>query len=278
MKIKERIKKYIWRKIQSNNVIQWEDVNSIFYLNKNQIEMLMKSLYFIKQENEKDLNEIDLWMQLDKKIKQHHSGACLSFAQSGEDMVIRSLNRGKKNGFFVDIGAHHPIRFSNTFYFYLEGWTGINVDPIPGVMNTFEKVRPFDINLEIAVGQSGVSEFYQFEEGAYNTFDKQIAQKMITEKISPLLKIHTIKKIPLKEILEKYVPKKKSIDLLTIDAEGLDVEILQSNDWDRFRPEYVCAECHATDESRPMNPRRILEENGYRFVCQTEFSSIYYFK
>jgi hypothetical protein len=215
------------------------------------------------------------WVRFVQKIREQHSGAAISFSQSGEDMVIRSLNRWKKDGFFVDIGAHHPIRFSNTFYFYLEGWTGINVDPIPGIMDLFNETRPRDINLEIAVGESGVSEFFQFEEGAYNTFDKEIAKNMISHKISPLQKVHQIKKYPLKEILEKYVPINTKIDLMTIDAEGLDVEILQSNDWEKFRPEYICAECHTTDESRPMNPRKILEANGYSFVCQTEFSSIY---
>jgi hypothetical protein len=270
MKIKEKIKKYLWGKIQSNNVIEWENLKNIFNLNKSEILLLLDGIPALNNGDESDL-----WLKLDKRIKQYHSGAAISFSQSGEDMVIRSLNHWKKNGFFVDIGAHHPIRFSNTFYFYLEGWTGINVDPIPGVMNIFDKIRPKDINLELAVGESGVSEFYQFEEGAYNTFDKEIAQKMISAKVSPLLEIHKIKKVPLNEILKKYLPIDKSIDLLTIDAEGLDVEILQSNDWNRYRPKYVCAECHTTDENRPMNPKLILEKNGYSFVCQTEFSSIY---
>jgi len=270
MKIKDKIKKHLWSKIQSNNVIEWEEVRKFFNLNKNQIAILLDSISVLNKNNEKDL-----LLQLDKRIKQHHSDAALSFSQSGEDMVIRSLNRSKRNGFFVDIGAHHPMRFSNTFYFYLEGWTGINVDPIPGVMNIFNKLRPDDINLEIAVGESGVSEFYQFEEGAYNTFDFKIAQKMILEKVSPLLKIHKIKKFPLKEILDKHVPTNKAIDLLTIDAEGLDVEILSTNNWDKYRPLYVCAENHTTDPSRPMNPEKILDENGYCLVAQTEFSSIY---
>jgi FkbM family methyltransferase len=269
MDIKNEIKKYLWNKIQSNNLLQWEEIKNLFKLNNIQVAILADSISVLKKENEKDL-----WLQLDKRIKQHHSGAGLSFSQSGEDMVLRNLLRDKKNGFFVDVGAHHPIRFSNTFYFYLRGWKGINIDPVPGIMDLFNKMRPEDINLEIAVGENGISEFYIFEEGCYNTFDAEIAEVIIKEKISPLQEKVQLPKYRLDEILEKYTSSKK-IDFLSIDAEGLDVEILSTNNWKKFRPIYVCAENHTTDPTRPMNPGKILHENGYNLVAQTEFSSIY---
>ena len=58
-----------------------------------------------------------------------------SYSQEGEDMVLRSFFEGQKNykGFFVDVGAHHPYRFSNTLHFYKKGWRGINIDPQPGM-------------------------------------------------------------------------------------------------------------------------------------------------
>jgi len=268
--MKELIKKYLWKKIQSNNVMEWGDVQRLLSMDKTDIKEIINN-----SADRNYISETMKWVKILEKVREQHSGAAISFSQSGEDMVIRSLNRWKKEGFFVDIGAHHPIRFSNTFYFYLEGWTGINVDPIPGIMDLFNEIRPRDINLEIAVGKEGVSEFYQFEEGAYNTFDKKIAENMTLNRISPLVKVHQLKKIPLDLILEKYLPAGKTIDLLTVDAEGLDVEILETNNWKKFRPHYICAECHTTDESRPMNPRNILEQNGYSLIAQTQFSSIY---
>jgi len=56
----------------------------------------------------------------------------ISFSQDGEDMVLRRIFSGKLNGTYVDIGAHHPSLYSNTNYFYQNGWTGINIDPLPG--------------------------------------------------------------------------------------------------------------------------------------------------
>jgi FkbM family methyltransferase len=270
MKIKEKIKKYLWGKIQSNNVIEWEDLNKLFNSNKNQIGILSDSISMISNENEKDL-----WLRLDKIIKQQLSGGALSFSQSGEDMVLKCLLRDMKYGFYIDIGAHHPFRFSNTFSFYLNGWRGINVDPIPGTMQHFNKVRPNDINLELAVGNEGEEIYYMFDEPAYNTLDKNIAESLIESGITNLDTKKIIRKHSLSDVLDRHMPPGMKIDFLTVDAEGMDVEILESNNWDKYKPTYVCAECHTTDKSRSMNPCETLESKGYRLVASTEFSSIF---
>jgi len=46
----------------------------------------------------------------------------------------------------------------------------------------------------------------------------------------------------LAELLNAYVPASQRIDLMSVDVEGLDLEVLQSNDWERFRPRVVVAE------------------------------------
>src|SRR5689334_5444047 len=75
-----------------------------------------------------------------------------SFAQEGEDLVRASFFEGRRNGFFVDVGAHHPKRFSNTYHFYLfRERRGINIDATPGSMTAFRRARPEDINIEAAV-------------------------------------------------------------------------------------------------------------------------------
>lgn len=213
------------------------------------------------------------WVKKLSDVYKYGEGAAISFSQSGEDMVLRHLLRDKPNGFFVDVGANNPIRFSNTFYFYLRGWKGINVDPIPGVMKNFNKLRPRDINIEKAVGKRGISKFFMFEESCYNTFDEKIAETIQIKKISNLISKIDIQKIPLIDLFKDHVF--CSIDFLTIDAEGLDIEILETNDWEKFRPLYICIEKHTTDADRTMNPDNFLNSNGYKCVAQTEFSSIF---
>lgn len=201
----------------------------------------------------------------------------VSFSQTGEDMVIDAFTGGKKNGFYVDVGAHHPIRYSNTLHFYLKGWKGINIDPIPGIMDDFKKFRPKDINLEIAIGDSGCCDYYIFQDNAFNTLDKSAADKVIESDLSKLMSVSKISKIPIKTIFDKYINNDQEIDLLTIDAEGLDLEILKTNDWEKYRPEIICIEHSGSISSSDdkESPNLFLSKHGYKIIGQTLLSEIY---
>lgn len=94
-----------------------------------------------------------------------------SYSQEGEDLILNRLFANKDKGFYIDIGAHHPYRFSNTYLFYLNGWTGINIDAMPGSMTPFKSKRPKDINLEVPIlDKEGIMTYYQFNEPALNGF------------------------------------------------------------------------------------------------------------
>lgn len=51
--------------------------------------------------------------------------------------------------------------------------------------------------------------------------------------------------------MNKYLPDNIEIGLLNIDAEGLDMEVLQSNDWTRYKPKVVVVECVDFDLAHP---------------------------
>ena len=55
-----------------------------------------------------------------------------SYSQEGEDLILSRYFDGQREGFFIDVGAFHPIRFSNTYLFYRLGWSGINIEARPG--------------------------------------------------------------------------------------------------------------------------------------------------
>jgi FkbM family methyltransferase len=165
------------------------------------------------------------------------------FSQEGEDMILASFFEGKKNGFFVDVGAHHPKRFSNTYHFYIRGWRGINIDATPGSMKAFRRSRPEDINVEAAVSdQDQTLEFHLFNEPALNTFDTKMAAERDGFLSFRLLRKIPVRTSPLKALLDQHVPSGKQIDFMSIDVEGLDLPALQSNDWEKYRPTVVLAE------------------------------------
>lgn len=168
------------------------------------------------------------------------------FSQEGEDMILRRMFGKRREGFFVDVGAHHPFRYSNTYLFYKKGWRGINIDATPGSMRAFTKYRPADINLELAVSRTpGELCFYLFNDHAYNTFDADVAEKS-RQAGATLLAKTKIASIPLKDILDKHLTGGKKIDFLSVDVEGFDLEVLKSNDWTLYKPEYVLVECLST--------------------------------
>ena len=78
-----------------------------------------------------------------------------SFSSDGEDYVLSKILGGIKNGNYIDIGANHPILHSNTFSFYLRGWRGVCVDPIPSLVNKFRFYRSDDVFLSAGLDSNG---------------------------------------------------------------------------------------------------------------------------
>ena len=170
--------------------------------------------------------------------------ASYSWSQEGEDRILCRIFEQQSVGFYVDVGAHHPKRFSNTYFFYKRGWRGINIDAMPGSMKNFEKLRPRDINLECGIGTfNGKLDYYIFNEPALNGFSKELTQKRNNEDSSyQINEIVKVEILPLSVILDRQLPEKQIIDFMSIDVEGLDYEVLISNDWSKYRPKYVLTE------------------------------------
>lgn len=171
----------------------------------------------------------------------------ICYGQDGEDLILKRLLGSKKRGFYVDVGAHHPIRFSNTYCFYKQGWRGINVDAMPGSMIEFNRLRSRDINIECGVGTaSDALSYYRFNEPALNTFNLVEAKQKNTGTYQ-LLDSIPVRVERLDTLLDRHLPVGQEIDFFSIDAEGNDYEVLQSNNWERYRPRFIVIETLRTD-------------------------------
>ncbi len=195
----------------------------------------------------------------------------LSFSQEGEDLVLARLLGGVSTGFYVDIGAHHPTRFSNTYYFYRRGWRGINVDATPGVKSLFRRVRPRDIFVEAGIGRvEAVRPFYIFNEPALNTFSSAEAKEKAKD-IYKVVKTVEVRVKTLAQLFESTLPANTHIDFMSIDVEGLDLEVIASNDWSRYRPDIVVVELLNTflQDVLSHSIARRLRDEGYRAIAKT---------
>ena len=197
----------------------------------------------------------------------------VSYGQNYEDVILELLMDAqvKKSGVYIDIGAHHPVRFSNTYRFYLKGWNGINVDPLPHVMEVFNEYRPDDINLNVGVaGEKGELEYYSFVEPAYNTLNSKRAAEVLEKGYTKLLKKVIVPVDTLKNILDKYLDG-QGIDFLTIDVEGLELEILKSNDWDKYRPRFIVMESLVANQ---FSLDKIYEDSAIQFVIDKGYIAV----
>lgn len=195
-----------------------------------------------------------------------------SYSQEGEDMILRRIFERQKKGYYVDVGAHHPKRFSNTYYFYKYGWNGINIDAQPGSMNLFKKIRPRDINIELPISNKIERlKYYVFNESALSSFSKKLSeernQKNNNYKIVKVIEIYTD---TLENVLNKYLPIGQTIDFLSIDVEGHDYAVLLSNNWEKFRPKYVLVEIlgKTIDDVKMDKINIFMEKNNYSLYAK----------
>lgn len=201
-----------------------------------------------------------------------------SYSQEGEDMILRRIFDGQESGFYVDIGAHHPKRFSNTYFFYRQGWRGINIDAMPGSMKKFHKIRPRDINLEIAISDKKETLTYLvFNEPALNGFSTDLSAQKNTEKGYRLICKTEIETELLSAVLDQYLPAGQTIDFLNIDVEGLDFKVLTSNNWDKYRPRYILIEAQdfRFDNIRNDEICRYLNQKDYKLFAKTYLTLIF---
>lgn len=195
-----------------------------------------------------------------------------SWSQEGEDLVLDRILAGKKTGFYIDVGAHHPKRFSNTYLFYRRGWSGINIDAMPESMRSFHKWRPRDINLEIGIAlRPNTLDYFIFDEPALNGFSSELAiERHEADNPYSIRRVVKVDVKPLSEILKKHFDG-DSIDFLTVDVEGFDLEVLKSNDWVKYRPRVVLAEILGSDLS-DLDASEIVSfmtDTGYRVIAKT---------
>lgn len=201
-----------------------------------------------------------------------------SFSQAAEDMVLMHLFADKENGTFVDVGAYDPIRMSNTYYFYAtRGWRGINLDANKYSIEKFKKERPEDQSFNYGVGQTEeIKEFYIFDsaregyENSMNSFLGEKYDKTPKEKIEVPIK-------PLAKILEENYKGSGSIDFLSVDVEGMELEVLKSNDWDKFRAKVLVIECLDTfvRNSSVQEIMDYIESKGYKTLFKLPLSFIF---
>jgi FkbM family methyltransferase len=198
----------------------------------------------------------------------------LSHAQNAEDVVLKRVFEDIETGFYVDVGASDPVNDSVTLYFYMLGWSGVNVEPAESDYERLVHARDRDVNLQVVVGTGELPlTFYPSDVRGHGTVDAALAaQRGQTDTTE-------VPQISLAHIFDEYAPP-EGVDFLKIDVEGWEAEVVASADWLRHRPRIVVVESVDTD-GRPTHDeweplllaasyRLGLFDGVNRFYCRDE--------
>jgi FkbM family methyltransferase len=201
-----------------------------------------------------------------------------TYSQHGEDLIIDKLLNYKENGFYIDIGAYDPNRFSNTKRFYLKGWQGINIEPNTKNYRKFISQRSRDINLNVGIGNvNDELKYYYFFPETLSTFSVDESNQYIKEGYK-LIEIRQVQVNKLKDVLTQHKISRK-IDFMNIDTEGFELNVLKSNDWNKFRPSIICIESakhtNAVKSNHEITIHKFLIKQKYKVAYRNELNSIY---
>ena len=197
----------------------------------------------------------------------------ISYAENREDVLLdRVFPRGVE-GFYIDIGANVPVEGSITKHFYDLGWRGINIEP----SSAFEQLaaaRERDINLNVGVSdRAGTLPFFEFAppSSTASTFSPEAAALHREAGLSFVERSVAVR--TLTDICAEYV--EGTIDFLSVDVEGHELQVLRGADWSRWRPRVVLVEAtrpRTTTDSSGTTPlthelwEPVLLEAGYIFA------------
>ncbi|MEA5390271.1 FkbM family methyltransferase [Cyanobium gracile UHCC 0139] len=189
-----------------------------------------------------------------------------SYTGNLEDVLLRRCFEGVTDGFYVDIGAHHPTNASVTRWFYDQGWSGINVEPGDGII-PLRADRLRDINLELAVSDSeGETTFWVHSANTGTSSLHDTVPDLVAERAGEIQPLR-VRLSTLPAILDENSPG-RHIQFLKIDAEGAEDAIIAAADWSRHRPEVLVVESSEPYTNIRMKTpwQDVLKQNRYLFA------------
>ncbi len=190
----------------------------------------------------------------------------LSYAQNMEDVVLARLFAGQGAGFYIDVGGGHAVADNVTFHAYLNGWSGVVVEPQAHLSALYHAVRPRDVLVSALCGRAE-GEMELFEAARFHGLSTaSVAHAAVAEQAG-VAGARVVKPVTtLAALAAAHAP--AVIDVLKIDVEGFEADVIAGNDWTRFRPRVVLAEAieplSMQDASHRFEPA--LLSSGYRLA------------
>ena len=216
----------------------------------------------------------------DRKVR-HLPERTGGYGKGGQDLIVAELLNKKRNGVFVDIGANDGITISNTYYFEKKlGWTGLCIEPIPAVYEKLKNNRTCHTLNACITDHEGISEFLQIEgpaemlSGLVDKYDEQHKHRIdkTLKRLGGTKKTIEVECLRLGTALERFDV--SSIDFLSLDTEGGELDILKSIDFSRMPVLAISVE----NNYFTLEIREYLSTYGFQHHGTIGIDEIYLFK
>jgi FkbM family methyltransferase len=200
----------------------------------------------------------------------------LSYAQRFEDFHLWRCFDGRAGGFYIDVGAGHPVYDNVSFAFYLAGWRGVVVEPNPALAALNRAVRPRDDLYEGLCGATaGQATLYLQRE--FHGLSTTVAEhaRAAEQEAGRGAEAITLPVTTLAELCARYAP--PTIDFLKVDVEGAEADVLRGADFARFRPKVIVVEAIKPFTLEPAwhEWEPLLAAHGYAEVWDDELNRYY---
>lgn len=214
-------------------------------------------------------------------LKAWNPGQKSSYSQTGEDLIIWFVCEviGIEKPSYLDIGAHHPFKMSNTALFYEKGCRGVNVEANPLKHMKFITCRKEDINLNIGIAdKAGILDFYVMSDDKLSTFSEKESKELVAKGYCTICEVLRINTLTINQVISEHCSD-KCPDILSVDTEGIDFEIVSSLDFSKHSPAVICIETisYSLEGKGEKNKAIIefLESKGYFLFADTYINSIF---
>lgn len=204
-----------------------------------------------------------------------------SYSQAGEDAILTFLfhDYGKSKIEYLDLGTNTPDSCNNTFAFYKKGNKGVCVEADITLIDAIKQKRPNDkvINAGVSIRNESEADFYIFNVPSISTFDKKEAEYRSSFGNYKIVKIAKVPLININNLIKDNF--KTYPDLISIDIEGLDLDVLKSLDFKQYPVPVICVETCTYSENhiRPkdLSIAEFMLTKGYEIYADTYINTIF---
>ena len=200
----------------------------------------------------------------------------ISYSYGSVDLLLEHIFKNQSHGFYIDVGCQHPVMNNNTYLLYKKGWNGINIDLDKKNIDLFSFYRKRDLNINVAISSREDERdlFFYHDKSAINTLEKSVANYQKAQ----VKKIKKVKTKTLNSIIENSKFNNLTIDFVSIDVEGHELEVIKGFDLKKYKPKVVIIEFLDLSlkklEIKNLNIKNFLKSEIYQYMIDKNYTLV----